>query len=78
MRPLLQARLVNDVFGDPVLFLDFLDEHGVNTTEFRAKAASMSFDFSTKTFHGGQQVFGSHNRISQTNIPKTPRGGAGG
>jgi hypothetical protein len=58
--------------------LDFLDEHGVNTTEFRAKAASMSFDFSTKTFHGGQQVFGSHNRISQTNIPKTPRGGAGG
>lgn len=26
MRPLLQARLVNDVFGDPVLFVDFLDE----------------------------------------------------
>lgn len=26
MRPLLQARLVNDVFGDPVLFVGFLDE----------------------------------------------------
>jgi len=26
MRPLLEARLVNDVFGDPGLFVDFLDE----------------------------------------------------
>jgi hypothetical protein len=59
--------------------LDFLDEHGVDTGEFRMKAANMSFDFSTKTFTGGQQIFGNNNRINQTNFPKAPRsGGTGG
>jgi hypothetical protein len=59
--------------------LDFLDEHGVDTGEFRMKAANVSFDFSTKTFTGGQQIFGNNNRINQTNIPKAPRsGGASG
>ncbi|MFC4072595.1 hypothetical protein [Actinoplanes subglobosus] len=58
--------------------LNFLDEHGVDTGEFRMKAANVSFDFSTKTFSGGQQIFGNNNRINQTNFPKAPGGGSGG
>jgi hypothetical protein len=58
--------------------LDFLDEHGVDTREFRMKAANVSFDFSTKTFFGGQQAFGNNNRMNQTNFPKAPGGGSGG
>ncbi|WP_433795796.1 hypothetical protein [Actinoplanes sp. CA-252034] len=59
--------------------LDVLDEAGVDTGEFRAKAANVSIDFSTKTFTGGQQIFGNNNRINQTNFPKAPRsGGSGG
>jgi hypothetical protein len=59
--------------------LDFLDEHGVDTGEFRMKAANVSFDFSTKTFTGGQQIFGNNNRVNQTNFPRAPRsGGTGG
>jgi hypothetical protein len=55
--------------------LDFLDEHDVDVAEFRAKAASMSFDFSTKTFHGGQQAFGNNIKLNQTNAPRAPRTG---
>ncbi|MDI6102408.1 hypothetical protein QLQ12_27695 [Actinoplanes sp. NEAU-A12] len=55
--------------------LEFLEEHDVDTAEFRAKAANMSFDYSTKTFHGGQQVFGNNNKISQANAPRPPKSG---
>lgn len=64
--------------------VDFLDENGVDTAEFKNAVANVAYDYSTTTFHGGQQSFGGKNVNIQNNTtggggrPTQPTGKAGG
>ena len=52
--------------------VDFLDENGVDTTEFKNAVSNVTYDFSSATF-GGIQNFGGKN----TNIQNNLTGGGG-
>lgn len=65
--------LVDKTVSEAVV--DFLEEHGVDTTDFRNAVANVSYDMSSKTFHDGQQIFGDNNRVTQRNTSGGPKGG---
>jgi hypothetical protein len=52
----------------------FLDEQGVDTTEFQNAVMNVAFDFSNALFSGGQQSFGGRNVNVQNNRSR-PSGG---
>ncbi|AGL19294.1 hypothetical protein [Actinoplanes sp. N902-109] len=57
-------KLLDRVVTDTVLA--YLDEHGVDTTEFRSAVTTVSIG--NATFHGGQQNFGSRATNIQTTV----------
>jgi hypothetical protein len=48
--------------------VDFLDEQGVDTTEFKTAVLNVAYDFRGATFRGGQQSFGGSNVNVQNNM----------
>jgi hypothetical protein len=48
--------------------VDFLDENGVDTTEFQTAVLNVAYDFRGATFRGGQQSFGGSNVNIQNNV----------
>jgi hypothetical protein len=48
--------------------VDFLDENGVDTTEFQTAVLNVAYDFRGATFRGGQQSFGGSNVNVQNNV----------
>ena len=55
--------------------LNFLDERGVDTDEFRSAVTKVVNDYSGQQNYGGQQIYGNNNKATQRN--RTERGRSG-